>query len=239
MIDSVPLHSLSKKLMRQICNFIGLLSLIACGHVQAQNINIDFGNQSPTPSAAFGAAAGQSGLWNQISQTGQTKTILDINGLSTTASINLVADNIAGNFALPPSDISLLVADNFFSAEGSSWSVRLSGITSRTYDVYFYANTNPLVPTGSFDVNGLTVASFGIASGSTLILGTDYQVLRGVNVTDGVLNVESVAIYGAGGLSGMQLVTSPVPESASVTLLTVGLLFLAAFARKSRRPLPR
>jgi hypothetical protein len=59
-----------------ICCF---LSFAAFDYAAAQNINIDFGAYYGTPSNAFGAASGQTGVWNTLGN-GATPNLLDITG---------------------------------------------------------------------------------------------------------------------------------------------------------------
>lgn len=191
-------------MIRPIC-FLGLLFALA-GPASAQALNVDFGRATAPPSATYGGAADKPGEWHQVADLGQS--VLVVEPPHAKVSLTLVADNIDGNLTAPATDLGLLVGDNFFSAQASSWSVSISGLKKGSYDVYVYAAANSLVPTGDFTVNGIFVPSFGPATGSTMNLGIDYQVVHGVPVAahGDSLSIQTVNISGYGGLSGMQLV---------------------------------
>lgn len=182
------------------------MALALAGSASAQALNIDFGRATAPPSATFGGAANSPGQWHRVGNLGQT--VLVAERRHPDISLTLAADNIDGNATAPDTDLGLLAGDCFFSAQASSWSVSISGLKKGLYDVYVYAATNSLVPTGDFTVNGVFVPSFGPATGSTMNLGIDYQVVHSVPVPEkgDTILLQTVNISGFGGLSGMQFV---------------------------------
>ena len=172
-------------------------------------LNIDFGTVFSEPTSDYGAAAGQDGYWNRAGL--DVTALFDTFGFGPGASVNVTADVGTGNIGGPPSsDDEKLLEDNFYSANGNSWSANLSGLASGAYTVFLYAPSHPSVPTGDMTVGGVAVPSIPGNSGSTLIEGTSWVSVQ-VTVTDGTL-----MISGAGtsfsGLAGIQVVTAQEVE---------------------------
>ena len=115
----------------------------------AQAINIDIGPSSPfgSPSAAFGAASGQVGVWNGIdTPTAQAGSfpIVDVNGAATGVTLTAVAatgfgiaDFSFNNTAtIAGSDVEKLL-DDLCDSSTSTWT--FNGLTNGQYDVYVYS----------------------------------------------------------------------------------------------------
>lgn len=198
----------------------------------AINLNIDFGDDYGVPSSSYGAAAGQTGTWNEILSLG-VSNLVDLGGNATSVTLDANADTMSGNFGSPTTDPGRLRADNFYSANGSSWTILLSNLDNGTYSVYYYAPIHPSVVTGSFTVNGSAVSSIDGSDSDSMNQGTDWQVLTGVAVTDGTLTLASTSSSSFRGLSGLQLVSSPVPEPFTMGL--AGLALAAAARRRLRK----
>jgi len=169
-------------------------------------LNIDFGTFGTAPSVPtsdYGAAAGQDGYWNRAG-LGVT-ALFDTFGLGPGASVNVTADVGTGGIGDPPSsDDGKLLNDNFYSANGNSWSANLSGLVSGAYTVFLYAPTNSAVPTGDMTVGGVAVPSIPGDTGSTLIEGTSWVSVQ-VTVTDGTLMISGTGTSYSG-LAGIQVV---------------------------------
>lgn len=226
-------------------NLLGLLYLIAAlltgsfagwNTASAEALNLDFGSGSfltgiRIPSNSFGAASGQTGAWNAISQFSTPSGVIDVSGAATSVAINITAVTMGGYMTTTgfPPDPTALVEDNFY---GYSWTVSVTGLHDGLYDVYLYDPNHPDVGTGAGTVNG---AGFGNINGNfsgTFQLGSNYHRLSGVLVSGGLLlaSVTSGTVYG--GLSGMQLVPIPEPETYAMMLAGIGLLGFAARRRK-------
>lgn len=207
---------------------------------QAASFNIDFGITQPSNNSAFGAAANQSGTWNNITTLGTTSNLIDVTGTSTTVSLNLIAPSAGVNGSIPGrSDISNLIDDSFFTTFNGTWSLTLSGLSNGIYDIYYYAPTNTIIETGTFEVNGVSAASIlgdnPNANDNELDQGLDWDIVSGVNVTDGSLTfISSTPTSNFRGLSGLQLtqVSQPVPEPLTILGAGTAIAFGGAFKRK-------
>jgi hypothetical protein len=217
----------------------GLMVTLLPGATYAA-INVDFGYFDPAPSATYGAAAGQAGVWNKVPDLGITDNLLGLSGSATTISVNVLADNNsgnAGNFE-PGNDTSALRNDNFFSTPavvlGTPWSVTFSNLDNGTYSLYYYAPENQIVVTGPFSANGVSGTDLRGNLAATLVQGQDWQVVTGITVTNGTLAINETSDSEYAGLAGLQLVK--IPEPSSMPLAAGALLLLAArFRRLDRR----
>jgi hypothetical protein len=198
-------------------------------------LNLDFGSANSAPSSAFGAASGQAGTWNQISNLVTNSGILDVTGAATSVAISISTDFMNGNFAPGPSDGELLMSDNYFSFN-PPWSLTISGLTNGLYDFYLYEPSHPTVSTGAGSLNGIPFVDINGGYSGSFVLGSNYHKLSSVSVVGG-----TAIATGAGGqfkgLAGMQIVpvsVAPVPEAGSMMiwagLATIGLI---AFRRLS------
>lgn len=206
----------------------------------AVSINIDFLNikNIGVPPDSYGAAANQSGRWNQINEDATSPTALQgLGGGSTFVQIELSAglSDGSGNSALSADDRALL-ADNFL-AVGSPWTVDITGLTNGAYNVYVYAPTNGLVSTSAFSINGaVQVELSGSETNTTITEGTDYLVASTI-LTDGRIRIESGSASGSfTGLSGLQIVAAAViPIPAALPLFVSGLFGLGAIGWRKRK----
>jgi len=175
----------------------------------SQGLNLDFGTSYGVPASAYGAAAGQAGNWNQVGLG--VSGLLDLSGVASSASVNLVAFTAGGNTgAVPVNDDELLLADNFFTGSGGTWSVTLSGLSAGDYLVYLYAPSNAAVPSGAMTVGGTAVASIPGDPGSALVEGTSWVKTR-VCLSGGTLAISGSA--NLSGLAGLQLAPAPPFEN--------------------------
>lgn len=196
------------------------------------SFNLDFGGWNgfvitPPPSSAFGASAGQPGVWNQMT-SGGLLNLVDLSGAATSAQISVTAGDFTGFSGDRTGDIGLLLNDNFFSNPGAPWVMTITGLNNGAYDFYYYAPSHQLVDTGAFTVNGLAAPDItGSKTGPGTVQGVDWQVVTGVTVVNGTL---STVWQGGGsqftGLSGVQLVATPEPGTAAVLALGAGILVL-------------
>ena len=98
-----------------------------------------------------------------------------------------------------------LTADNFYSKNGDSWKVEITGISNGIYDIYYYAPTHSSVSTGSFYINSALQNSISGSGNNELSQGTDWGMLSGVTVSNSTLTLESNSTSGYRGLAGLQI----------------------------------
>jgi len=206
----------------RILPYIVLVAIIAGGlaqTTQAQDINVDFGSVFDAPPSSFGAAAGQAGHWNRIVTLGTTSNLLDITGATIAISVTVTAGSIAGADEVVTSPVALLTQDNFFSISSRDWTAQFAKVDDGTYDVYVYSPTNPIVPTGPFTVNGITVGSFIGNKSDSLVQGQDWDVITGVTVSGGSLTLATnPPTSGFRGLAGVQIVSMSSARVISIDI---------------------
>ena len=221
-----------------------LVSFIHPGISAASSINIDFGTiLFGIPASDYGAASGQAGYWNGISDTGST-ALKNLSGnLIPGAAVTVSASASMGGYfsgAYAFND-QRLVQDNFYTI-GDSWTVGLTGLDNGNYDLYVYGPSNPNVSTSSFLVNGVAQANLTTPYGShsPLAAGIDYEIVK-LLVSNHTIDIASGADRDYfSGLSGLQLVqvaSTPLPGSLLLFGSALGALGLVTWRKKSGRAL--
>ena len=170
------------------------------GFTTALRLNIDFGAASPDVPSGYAGAANQSGTWNKISSN-STNNLVDINNVSTSISLEVTAGTLNGNFGSGAN----LTTDNFYSNNGVSWKVEITGFSNGIYDIYYYAPAHSSVSTGSFYINSALQNSISGSSNNQLSQGTDWDILSGVKVSNSTLTLESFSTSSYRGLAGLQI----------------------------------
>ena len=170
------------------------------GFTTALRLNIDFGAASPDVPSGYAGAANQSGTWNKISSN-STNNLVDINNVSTSISLEVTAGTLSGNIGSGAN----LTTDNFYSNNGVSWKVEITGFSNGIYDIYYYAPAHSSVSTGSFYINSSLQNSISGSNNNELSQGTDWGMLSGVTVSNSTLTLESYSTSGYRGLAGLQI----------------------------------
>ena len=170
------------------------------GFTTALRLNIDFGATMPDVPSGYAGAANQSGTWNKISSN-STNNLVDINNVSTSISLEVTALTLGG-YTISGAD---LTSDNFYSSNGASWKVEITGISNGIYDIYYYAPAHSSVSTGSFYINSALQNSISGSSNNQLSQGTDWDILSGVKVSNSTLTLESFSTSSYRGLAGLQI----------------------------------
>jgi hypothetical protein len=209
----------------------------------AASFNIDFGNNpnGSLASSSYGAAAGQTGVWNGITSIAPT-ALVDLSGAATGASLSLSGlsnaqlGGIHNNPALNADDYAL-VGDNFTLFTPQPWSVSITGLQNGAYTLYVYEPANLFTSSGIYTVNGVVQPELGNpAPDSPLQLNVDYAVLS-VLITTGTLDIafDSRGFWAVSGLAGLQLVQSvATPLPASLPLFGTGLAALGWLMRRRK-----
>jgi hypothetical protein len=129
-------------------SFLALAASLSLGvAAAAQNVNVDVGNLSGTPSSSYGAAAAQAGFWNGLdaSSLGTVFPLQGLNGAATGVSVSYqLFGNGLGNFSFNHAGTSggdeALMDDLQDIGSGSSLATwTFSGLSAGTYNVYTYA----------------------------------------------------------------------------------------------------
>jgi hypothetical protein len=204
------------------------------------SVNVDFGTVIGAPATSYGAAAGQTGKWNQVG-LGPT-ALVDPSGGGSGVMIDVSASFEDDEAPAPSDDDAFLLKDYFHSGSSLGWDVVLSGLLPGDYVAYLYAPSKDQVPTGDMIVGGVAVASLpgdGWSKGypgSNLIEGTSWASAQ-VTVSGDTLAIScTLETFGChSGLAGLQLV--PAPEPGWIALMASGLsgLCLLAQTRRKRR----
>ena len=200
--------------------------LTSLNYAEAQNINIDLGDYWGTPSNTFGAASGQTGVWNTLG-LGAASNLQDITGTSTAVGATVTAGGGTGNMDICTEDVRLLISDNIYTLDGS-WSVVLTGLTNGDYTVYLYGPRNTTVPTGNMLVNGVPVSSI-TGDSCTFTNGTTHTILP-VSITTGTLDISGSNPPAYAGLAGIQLIQRGPNSTAVPTITQWGMIIFMILA---------
>lgn len=228
-------HKMKIKILSSIM-IVGVMSCFSQTSFASSSLNIDFGQALLGLPSSYGAAAGQAGNWNEITQTGQAANLLDTSGLATGINLELSNRVVADGFMIldadvlnNPSDDVRLLSDNFF-ATLDHWSIELSGLDEGSYDIYYYAPGNVSVSPGLFSINGIE-ASILVGSLS-LSQGDSWDVLSDLNIDNsGLLTISSNNKIGFRGLSGLQVVSN-IPVPGAVWLFGSALIGMFGMRKK-------
>ena len=182
--------------------------------VYAQSFNIDFGTEYGAVSSTYGAASGQTGTWNEITQDGPV-SLLGLSGATSGVSYHSAAglDYSSTIAKTTSSDEYNLLCDGMDVMNGT-WNFSITGLANGNYTIYYYESASTAVSTGEFTVNG--VSATVLASTSPTLCQNNHWDLQ-VTVTDGTLSfVGSSSQDGSNyyGLAGLQIVGA-VPEPST------------------------
>lgn len=216
-------------------------ALAATAHAQAFNIDLDFPGATPplgegAPSAAFGAASGQVGVWNSVSFGGGPFALVDLAGGVTAATMSIVGSTslLGFNNATNSGDYRLLMNDARqvgTVVQGGTATFTINNIANGSYQVWTYAAPPQGTP-GSTNVtiNSVSMFATGGASGNAFSLGGTH-VVHNVLVTGNSLSIivndptgDGLPAY----INGFQIVV-PAPGAA------VAFLGLAPIALRRKR----
>lgn len=214
------------------------LAFVALAGAQSLNIDIDQPGGSPAlgqgvPSSAFGAAAGQAGVWNSFSTSGPTP-LVGLSGAATSATIGITSSStsfslLGFNNPANTGDIALLMNDASqigTVVQGGSRTYEINGLINGQYALYTYtAPPQGALVSGETFVNVLgSVEGNQMASGS--MVGNTFQLgvthlIHNVNVLGGsiTINFTDAPDGGSAWVGGFQLVLIPAPGALAVFAL--------------------
>lgn len=210
--------------------------LVAASDVEAQNLNIDLGTAIAAPMDTQGGAAGQPGVWNDLGVG--TSPLVDLGGMPTAATVDVVATNANGNAPPILGDDELIGDDFILGTNGAGWSLDFADLVDGSYEVYVMRGDSPSVPTGAMEVGGVPVAQLDFANGTSpysFVLDESYSVVE-VEVTGGSLLITGEGT-GFTGLAAVQLVAAPEPSAVLSTVAGAVMLLAMRRSRRSRRPI--
>lgn len=198
--------------------------------------NVDFSNggvSAPPPSNAYGAAAGQSGVWNNIvTDVGPAVPLLNTAGASTGVTLDLTdggfmfdgATSLPNGVVTPTGSDDELFMDDVWDSPAAA-TMTVGNLPAGQYFVYAYG--------GSPD-SGTTFMQFDVGGNSQLVGGqwsNPFTYQQGVtharftvNHPGGNLVIGVPDVLGFESVNGLQI--APVPEPASVGLMLTGALGL-------------
>lgn len=204
---------------------LGLITLSASG----QSLNMNFGTATtPTVAPTYGAAAGQAGTWNQVTNAAASNfALVGLNGLPSGVTLTLDGgtmfffNNTApnGTTTAPGSNAENLL-DSLWDPSGTSGIITISNLAAGPYDIYTYG----VAPDSATDRTVITIGGNAQTVQGQLpnpfnesySLGLTHA-LHNVNHAGGnlIINIGT----GAGGfesVNGIQLVLIPTPGALAL-----------------------
>jgi len=209
-----------------------LLSALATGApALGQSFNIDIGGNQTflVPTNAYGAAAAQPGIWNDVNTFAVGQALIDLGGVITAVTFTDAGTGVqnyeSDNAATTGDDEALL--DDFTDlgcTNGTTTSYTISGLADDDYDIYTYAWASD----GDGFRTDITVTSSpdplqsvgGTWTGSH-VQGVTYALHR-VTVSGGSdVDIQAVTSAGCGSVNGFQIKGSSGPVGSSYCISTL------------------
>lgn len=194
--------------MRFPTRILCIVAALAAAPAWGQNINIDVGNFYGTPTAGYGAAAAQPGIWTTVNGGLATAQALsDINGVPTTATFQI---SLGGDFsfdnALTTGDDQALMDDGV--DPGASNTITIAHLSAGTYTVYTYAwAPDSATYITAVNVNATGAQNVGGAWPGTHTLGITYSRHNTIVVpNDGTITITTATVVSFSTVNGIQLV---------------------------------
>jgi hypothetical protein len=218
---------------------VGGLATTAFG----QRFNIDLSHPTdaagPAPAATFGAAAGQPGVWNNItSATAAGVPLVDLAGNPTAATLSLTSGGFMfnANNSSPNGVVTAAGSNEEFLMDDvwdspANGQISIANLAAGQYSLYVYAGSpdsgtttmQVVVGAETQPVGGLWSNPFTFQQGVT-------HALFNVNHAGGTLNITFPDVPGFESVNGLQIAAVPEPASAALALIA------GAFAlRRARR----
>ncbi|HMS55219.1 MAG TPA: PEP-CTERM sorting domain-containing protein [Fimbriimonadaceae bacterium] len=233
--------------MHKVFALLGLAGTCLKAGAQSFNIDLDVSGGGPlvgqgVPSAAFGAASGQTGFWNRISSSGHNRThaLLNLQGASISATMRFSDSGGGGGsgWVGNTGDHRLLMND--YTSITIPCTVTFSGLLPGRYTIYTYGadalgRAVPLEVRVPGAVTEVFRSGLSPATGNQFVLGvthTIHHVLQSASTLQVILSDPISDNPPDPSVNGFQLVHTPVPEPSIWLGLALGLLGITRFRRK-------
>jgi hypothetical protein len=201
--------------LRLVHAFASLIAITCPATALAQSFNCDVGDNLilwPTPSAAYGGAAAQTGFWNAV-KTPYSVSLKLLDGSPSGVTCTSSGSN-AFNYPFSTwtgDDLALMADCQSLSQFSGTIHWTFQGLADGSYVVYTYAhdpaNTSAMTSVEVLGSSDPQQQIGGAWSGSPHVIGLTYAVHH-VTVTGGLLHVDVAAFASnAGSINGFQIVS--------------------------------